>query len=396
MSPGSKSKELDIDRKSSISVNFRLRVINEGQSFVLVTNDGMIYEYMNIENVWFSIKHENPLVMKGAVGSYNGSLFLVNENKDLVMAERVGTEMTWTNCSGLKKGRQVIGGPPWDVATSKATKVTPEDSMFFISKSGGLLQLTVALQKLKWKDCRKPSNTKIASIVDQEVFRENIVFVVGTDGHLYQYNKVTGLWHGHRQSPHMVLSRQLGTAMRGSQQSLSGSLFMISEEGRLIEYYWNPIEGWGWVEHGSPCLGVTLVGSTGPCLAGNQLFLVGSDGNVYLRFWDHTIWKWSDYGFPSNGNIVGVNHEKEEVCIDQEMQVKTHKEYKKETETDNCDPKVAPTRPVPFTENSVIFELRDGRLAEMQRAEDLQWVWWRTIKTPTTRCNTIYWTAAAS
>lgn len=147
VSPGSKSKEeSDNIRESSIGLNFRLRVMNEGQSFVLVSDDGVVYEYMNVENVWFWITHENPMVMKRAVGSYNGSLFLVNENKDLVIGERVGTDMTWINCSGLKKGRQVNEGPPWDVSPAKVTKVTPEDSMFFVSRSGGLLQLTVSMQ----------------------------------------------------------------------------------------------------------------------------------------------------------------------------------------------------------------------------------------------------------
>ncbi|KAK9079396.1 hypothetical protein SSX86_001067 [Deinandra increscens subsp. villosa] len=396
VSPGGRSREepSDFDRETSLGVNFRLRVVNEGRSFVFVTDGGVIYEYLSVETAWFWIKHEHPVNMKGAVGNYNGSLFLINENKDLMIGERSGNEMTWVNGSAMKKGKQVIGGPPWDVAPSKSPRVTPEDSLFFVSKTGGLVQLTVALKKLKWKDCRNPANTKIASIVDQEVFRENIVFVVGIDGHLYQYNKVTGLWHRHHQSRHMVLSRQPGTAMRGSRQSLSGSLFMISEDGRLIEYYWNPMDGWGWVEHGSPCPGVTLVGSTGPCVGGNQVFLVGSDGNAYLRYWDRTIWKWGDCGFPSAGNIVGENREEEEVCVDQEIRVKTRKEY--QTESESCDPKVAPTRPIPFTEESVIFELKDGRLAEMRRTYDRQWVWWRTIGTPTTRCNVVYWTAAAS
>ncbi|KAI3687803.1 hypothetical protein L1987_81506 [Smallanthus sonchifolius] len=362
VSPGSKLKdEPDVDRESSVSVgvNFRLRVMYEGRSFFLVTVEGITYEYLDVENAWFWLKHEHAMGVRGVVGSYNGSLFLVNENKDLIVGERAGNDLTWINCSAMKKGRQVVGGPPWDVAPSKSPKVTLEDSLFFVGKSGGLLQLTVALKKLKWKDCRNPSNTKVASIVDQEVFRENIVFVVGMDGHLYQYNKVTGLWHGHHQSRHMVLSRQPGTAMRGSRQSLSGSLFMISEDGRLIEYYWNQMEGWGWVEHG---IGIKRFGNGAT-------------------------------GFPSTGNIVGENLEEEEVCVDQEIRVNTRKEYQKESE--NCDPKVAPTRPIPFTETSVIFELIDGRLAEMRRTDDLQWVWWRTIGTPTTRCNVIYWTAAA-
>ncbi|KAL7596357.1 hypothetical protein Lser_V15G28313 [Lactuca serriola] len=365
LTPPGKSKDvtyLPLER------NFRLRVMHEARSFFLVSESGLVYEYLNVENVWFWLHHVYPMGMKGVVGNYNGSLFLVDENSNLLIRERFGNELTWINCTAIKKGRQVTGGPPWNLSPGK---VKPEDSLFFISKTGGLLQLTVALRKLKWKDCRNPWNVKIEGILDQETFRENIVFVVGKDGRLYQYNKVTGLWHGHHQSQHMVLSRQPGTAMRPWSKSLTGSLFMISEDGRLIEYHWNQIDGWGWVEHGAPWLGVTLVGSTGPCVGGTHLFLIGSNGNVYIRYLDldQETWKWSDCGFPN-----------------QELK----------NETDNCDSKVSSTRPIQFMENSVIFELRDGRLAEMQRTEDLHWVWWQTIGTPVSRCNVVYWTAVAA
>ncbi|KAI3791932.1 hypothetical protein L2E82_05798 [Cichorium intybus] len=368
--PGKSNEKTNLPQENSVNTNkdFRLRVMHEGRSFFLVTESGLIYEYLNVENVWFWLHHEYRTGIKGAVGNYNGSLFFVDENSNLLIRERSGNELTWINCTGVKKGRQVTVGPPWNPSSRK---VTPEDSLFFVSKTGGLLQLTVALRKLKWKDCRNPLNVKIKGIIDQETFRENIVFVVGNDGRLYQYNKVTGLWHGHHQSQHMVLSRQPGTAMRPWSKSLTGSLFMISEDGRLVEYHRNQIDGWGWVEHGTPWLGVTLVGSTGPCIGGTHLFVTGSNGNVYLRFFnlDQQTWKWSDCGFPNQ-------------------------EYK--NETDDCDPKVSATRPIQFMENSVVFELRDGRLAEMLRTEDLHWVWWRTIGTPVSRCGVVYWTAIAS
>ncbi|KAF5196380.1 Large neutral amino acids transporter small subunit like [Thalictrum thalictroides] len=109
--------------------------------------------------------------------------------------ERNENELTWINGTALRKGRQVVGGPPWDRIPGKVRKVTAEDALFFVSKNGRLVQFTVALRKFKWKDCRKLPNTKIAYIVDQEMFRDNIVFAVGRNGRLYQYNKVTELWH---------------------------------------------------------------------------------------------------------------------------------------------------------------------------------------------------------
>lgn len=204
----------------------------------------------------------------------------------------------------------------------------------------------VALRKFKWKDCRNPPNTKIASIIDQEVFREKIVFVAGRDGRLYQYNKVTQLWHEHYQSQHLVLSRLPGgTAMRPSSVSLTGSLFMLSEEGRLVEYHWNSLEGWNWVEHGTPYIDVTLVGSPGPCFGGNQLFLIGSDGKVYLRYLDRETWEWGDCGFPFMRNKVEARAKPindEHVCTNQDNNAEFEEGDENLLATNkNCDPKVS-------------------------------------------------------
>ncbi|PSR90173.1 Large neutral amino acids transporter small subunit like [Actinidia chinensis var. chinensis] len=380
-----------------INTNFRLRVMHGGRSFFLITDTGLTFEYLNAENVWLWLRHEHLTAMRGAVGHYNGSLFLVDEHGSLLIRERSNSELAWINCTGVRKGRQVIGGPPWDRLPGKTLKVTVEDALFFVSRTGRLLQFTVALRKFKWKDCRNPPNTKVASIVDQEVFRENIVFVIGRNGRLYQFNKVTELWHEHRQSQHLVLSRLPGTAMRQSSQSLTGSLFMLSEDGGLVEYHWNAMEGWNWVEHGTPHRSVTLVGSPGPCVQGNQLFLIGSDGNVYLRYLDQTTWKWKNCGFPHverNGNEdqgqVGDNLGSEEVCTSEDFAAGFEKNE------ENCDPKVAPIRPIPFSEYSVIFELKDGRLAEIQLVEKTRWVWSRTIATPTSLCIVHFWTGLAS
>lgn len=201
--------------------------------------------------------------------------------------------------------------------------------------------LQVALRKFKWKNCQTPPDTKVASIVDQETFRENIVFVIGTNGRLYQYNKVTELWHEHHQSQHLFLSRLPGIATRPSPYSLIGSLFMISEDGGLIEYHWNPWDGWNWVEHGRPDRGVTFTTTPGPCFEGNQLFLVGSDGRVYLRYIEQDTWKWRNCGFPHQFDRDGkVNSKdgKEIICVDEELALEKDEDVKAIDK--NCDPKV--------------------------------------------------------
>ncbi|KAK1292609.1 hypothetical protein QJS10_CPB17g01598 [Acorus calamus] len=358
--------------KGSAINNYRMRAMYADRSFFIISEDGFTFEFMYTENVWLWLRHEHTSTMKSIVGNYNGSLFLVDVLGNLLMRERSMNELSWINCTAMRRGRQVVTGPPWDAIPGKAQRITAEDAMFFVDKKGKLLQFTVALRKFKWKDCQHPPNAKLAFIVDQEVFRTNIIFTIGRNGHLYQYNKITELWHQHHQSPHLVLSRSPGTTCRTSPTSLTGSLFMVSETGRLIEYHWNPSDGWNWVEHGTPHKDMTLVGAPGPCIGGDHLFLIGSDGEVYTRYLDQRAWKWQSYGFPRIDARNTRDHDK------------------------NCDEKVGLVRPIPFSEDSVIFELRDGRLAELRRVDGDDWAWLRIIGTPMSPCVSDYWTALAT
>ncbi|KAH6834235.1 hypothetical protein C2S53_004598 [Perilla frutescens var. hirtella] len=378
------------DKLNSHSQFFRLRLMQGEKSFFLITENYMTFEYLNTENAWFWLRHEHTTGIQGALGNYNGSLFVVDEQGSLLIRERSSSDLAWINCTAMRKGRPVIGGPPWDGIPGQPVRAKLEDAIFFVSTTGNLLQFTVALRKFKWKDCKNPAGIKIASIVDQEGLRENVVFVVGRNGRLYQYNKVTQVWHQHYQSQHLVLSTSPGTAMRPSVVSPRGSLFMVSGDGGLVEYQWSPADGWNWIEHGTPHTNVALVGAPGPCFGGTQLFLIGSNGNVYLRYLDQDQWKWRHCGFPFVPNTAQENTAYGE-CADTfhniEEEDKLHK---------HCNPKVSSTRPIPFSEDTVIFELQDGRLGEMRRVDDENWMWSRTIGTPTSLCMANFWTSWAT
>lgn len=132
--------------------------------------------------------------------------------------------------------------------------------------------------------------------------------------------------------------------MRLSSRSLQGSLFMLSADGGLVEYNWNPSNGWNWIEHGTPDPSVILVGSPGPCFAGAHLFLIGSDGEVYLRFLDNGTWKWRSCGFPymENEKHVSDNHDRKETCTSDDLADCLEKiEENLQTLNKNCDSKVS-------------------------------------------------------
>jgi hypothetical protein len=128
----------------SIELNFRMRVMHEERSLFLITDSRMTYEYLFSDGVWLWLRHEHATDMKGALGSYNGSLYLVDVGGNLLIRERSGEELSWINCTAIKKGRQVASGPPWDGIPGKWYRVTTEDALFFVNKRGRLLQFTVS------------------------------------------------------------------------------------------------------------------------------------------------------------------------------------------------------------------------------------------------------------
>ncbi|ERM99002.1 hypothetical protein AMTR_s00101p00026570 [Amborella trichopoda] len=373
---------------SSIRINYRMRTMQADKSFFIVTESGSTFEYLWAENVWLWLSHEYTVSMRGVLGTYNGSLFLVDVNGNLIIRERSSNGLAWINCTAMNKGRQVALGPPWDGTAGIARRITANQALFFVSKNGALVQFVVALRKFTWKNCRSPYETKIASIVDQEGLRSNIVFVIGNNGRLYQYNLVTELWHEHDQPRHLILSKLPGTVIRPSLSSLRGSLFMRSEDGGLIEYSWNAVDG--------------------PSFEDNQLFVIGSDGQVYRRYMVERKWKWKSYGYPSPERIDAAAQTRESAQdgeeggkMSQECSTEDPPNFERDAYSSYgfnrlCNEKVAAVRPIPFSDDSVVFELQDGRLAELRRVKDTKWDWYRTISTPTSQCGASYWTASAS
>lgn len=146
--PGSSQDSYNVLTRS-IELNFHMRVMHAERSLFLITDNGMTFEYLFSDGVWLWLRHDHVTGMKGALGSYNGSLYLVDVNGNLLIRERSGEELSWINCTAMKKGRQVASGSPWDGIPGKFRRVTTEDALFFVNKRGRLLQFTVSFYSIK-------------------------------------------------------------------------------------------------------------------------------------------------------------------------------------------------------------------------------------------------------
>jgi hypothetical protein len=116
------------------------------RSLFLITDNGFTLEYLNTNGVWLWLRHEHATAMKGILGSYNGSLYLVDLHGNLHIRERNGDDLSWINCTAMRKGRQVASGPPWDGIPGLSRRVTTDDVLFFVNKRGRLLQFTVEVK----------------------------------------------------------------------------------------------------------------------------------------------------------------------------------------------------------------------------------------------------------
>ncbi|KAK7343029.1 hypothetical protein VNO80_25991 [Phaseolus coccineus] len=103
------SEEYNYVPDNWISTNFHLRLMDEGKSFFLITDDGLIFEYICIESAWIWLRHESFTPMKGILSNYNGSLFMIDTRGSLLLRERRGMELAWRNCIAMRRERNVNG-----------------------------------------------------------------------------------------------------------------------------------------------------------------------------------------------------------------------------------------------------------------------------------------------
>jgi hypothetical protein len=89
------------------------------------------------------------------------------------------------------------------------------------------------------------------------------------------------------------------------------NLFVRGLDGKLWERFWNG-SSWSWVDTGK---GVT--GRVVPVVRGNRkstsgsdvrinLFVQGTDGKLWERYWDGSTWSWVDTGRPVDGEPLAI------------------------------------------------------------------------------------------
>ena len=151
------------------------------------------------------------------------------------------------------------------------------------------------------------------------------VFVLGADQHVWA-RRMDGprwSWHDLGQPPGNRRIHWSAGAVGVNHQR--AQLFVKTWYGDMWMLEWNPDQGTApnrgitWTNHGYPAAGVYYnrgIGVVaadearegGRVFANTYAFVEGSDGNLWTRWWNGTVWSWTNLGLPATppGNARGI------------------------------------------------------------------------------------------
>jgi hypothetical protein len=143
--------------------------------------------------------------------------------------------------------------------------------------------------------------------------------VRGGDGHLWVawWSGSAWGWADLGKPPGVTVADAVGvlTVMNSPTSSQRPYAFVIGSDGHLWVDWWNG-SAWGWADLGKPA-GVAIDDTVGVLTVMNSptssqrpyAFVMGSDGHLWVDWWNGSAWGWADLGKPAGATIddtVGV------------------------------------------------------------------------------------------
>lgn len=255
--------------------------------------------------------------VRGNVSSTAGADLRINlfvQGADRKLWERYWDGSTW---SWVDTGKEVDGEP---LVLIRGNVGSPEAStvrinVFVRGTDGTLWERYWNGSSWSWIDTgRKAAGDPIAITrgdvegVDAGDVRINL-FVRGTDGTLWEryWNGSGWAWVDTGKQvvddPIAIARGALGSPGAGGVRI---NLWVKALDGRLWERYWNG-STWGWFDTGKGIVGratPVVRGNTNAVGAGGvriNLFVQGTDGKLWERYWNGSGWSWIDTGKPTDG-----------------------------------------------------------------------------------------------
>ena len=216
-----------------------------------------------------------------------------------------GTQWLWAD-QGTPTGTTVHSSP--SVITFRAHKIT-QIHVYAMAENGHLCANYWDGSNWNWTDQGKPTGTTVASRPHVITYKEQdqvmiYTFVKGANGHLYVHYYNGGWAWADQGTPPGTTIAQLSpgviTYRKDNLQRIYA--FVIGSNGHLYVNYWNG-SIWQWADQGRPP--GTLVAETQTQHAGSLtyrkgdlrkiwVFVMGTNHKVYANHWDGNSWSWKD------------------------------------------------------------------------------------------------------
>ncbi|KAK3280308.1 hypothetical protein CYMTET_11847, partial [Cymbomonas tetramitiformis] len=240
-------------------------------SLWIIGPSGSVFERFWNGMHWVYIPHTMPNEADSAVSLHylNHTIIVVSKQGNLyhrLMNDR-DRKLLWRDC-----------GPQTPIKLRGAGAASVPRQSFFITTLSGHLWELQSLRPLKWMNHQHPAGVTLAEVVDTGSVQPNLVFAVGTDGELYEYEPPTessqakklrwkhhGRGGGTSASIDSPIAANAASAVRVGKSdgtSLAGcSLFLRMENGRGLYERRFDKGRWRWHVHQAP-KGILLTGPT--------------------------------------------------------------------------------------------------------------------------------------
>lgn len=245
--------------------------------------------------------------------------YLFVQGTDRRLWERYWNGVAWT---WNDTNRQVDGEPVMLVRGNLGSIDSPgiRLHLFVRGLEGRLWERQWNGSAWSWNDAGMAISGRPAGVVYGD--REDIgaedtrirLFVRGADGRLWEryWNGSAWSWldagREVTEDPIVLAQGSLGSTDESRIRLL---VFVKGKDGKLWERYWNG-STWTWIDHGRGIVGqpvaVTHGNSASVSSAGIRisLFVQGSDGKLWERFWTGSAWTWRDTGRTADGEPIVV------------------------------------------------------------------------------------------
>ena len=234
-----------------------------------------------------------------------------------------GSQWSWAN-QGNPPGGATVSGPV-GVLTMMDTPTSVQRPYAFVQGSDGNLWVNWWNGSVwSWANQGNPPGgatisgpVGVLTMMDTPTSAQRpYVFVRGSDGNLWVnwWNGSVWSWANQGNPPGgATVSGPVGvlTMMDTPTSAQRPYAFVQGSDGNLWVNWWNG-SVWSWANQGNPPGGATISGPVGvltmmdtpTSVQRPYAFVQGSDGNLWVNWWNGSVWSWANQGNPPGGATI--------------------------------------------------------------------------------------------